>query len=435
MLLLRHERDLLPQRLERQVDEPDAADVHATAPRRVDAREQAAERRLARARRPDDRDALARLEVEVDAVQHVALGDVRVAHLFGAQPVVLGAVVRRRPVGWHGGDADEACEGRRADLDLVQPRDEPVDGIGELDDVQRDRRHLPDRGMAGRDEPAAPGERRRHGQHVRELGSREPDRAQVERPLLGAHGFLEVGVEAAHEFLAQSQCLDRSAAVDRLTDGAGHARVRGPLPQVAGRRAAQVPARADDERQHSGEARERGGRAHPDGGDDGEDRRDGRDQRLRDGEADGALHRGDVGGRARDEVAGAGALDGRQRQREHAVHEVLAQLREHLLGEHERGAAREQRQRRLREQEGGEDEHDLVDVGTRRPFLDGLDETAEQGRPGEARGSSGAVERDDECETAAVAPGEDPRLGAQLDAAGDGEELAHSSSPRVTVSR
>ena len=52
--------------------------------RRVDAGEQAAERRLARARRADDGDALARLEVEVDAVQDVAALDVRVADVVGA---------------------------------------------------------------------------------------------------------------------------------------------------------------------------------------------------------------------------------------------------------------------------------------------------------------------------------------------------------------
>jgi hypothetical protein len=68
VLLLGHERDLLAQRVERQVDEPDAADVDATHARRVDAGEQPAERRLAGARRADDRHALARLEVEVDPV-------------------------------------------------------------------------------------------------------------------------------------------------------------------------------------------------------------------------------------------------------------------------------------------------------------------------------------------------------------------------------
>ena len=337
--------------------------------------------------------------------------------------------------GVHGGDADEACEGRGADLDLVQPRDQPVDGVGELDDVERDRGHFADRGVAGGDEPAAPGERRRDGQHVRELGGREPDRSQIERPLLGAQGVFEVGVEAADEFLAQSQRLDRAAALDRLADDAGDLCVGGPLPEVAGGRAAEVPACADDERQHAGKAGERRGRTHPDGGHDRQHDRHGGDQSLRDGEADGALHRGHIGGRARDEIAGAGAFDGRERQREHAVHELLAQLGEHLLGEHERRAAREPRQHRLREQERGEHEHRLVDVRARGAFVDGLDEAAEQRRAGEARGSGGAVERDDQRERAAVSSGEDAGLVAQLAAAGDREELAHSSSPRVTVSR
>ena len=84
------------QRLERQVDEPHAADLDAALARRVDAREQAPERRLARAGRPDDGDALAGLEVEVDAVQDVAVVDVRVAHVVGAQAVVVGLVVVRR---------------------------------------------------------------------------------------------------------------------------------------------------------------------------------------------------------------------------------------------------------------------------------------------------------------------------------------------------
>ena len=59
-------------------------------------------------------------------------------------------------------------------------------------------------------------------------------------------------------------------------------------------------------------------------------------ERLGDREPDRARERVDVGGRARDEVADPGPLDGRERQREHAPHEVVAQLGEHPLGEHER---------------------------------------------------------------------------------------------------
>src|SRR5205085_11824684 len=90
---------------------------------------------------------------------------------------------------------------------------------------------------------------------------------------------------------------------------------------------------------------------------------------------------------------------------------------------------------RLREQERGEHEHRLVDRRTRGAFLDGLDEAAEQRRAGEARSSGGAVQRDDQRQATAVSSRENPRLGAQLAAARDREQLAHSSSPRVTVSR
>ena len=60
VLLLRDERDLLAQRLQRELDEMDAADLDAARPGRVDPREEPAERRLACAGGPDDRDALAR---------------------------------------------------------------------------------------------------------------------------------------------------------------------------------------------------------------------------------------------------------------------------------------------------------------------------------------------------------------------------------------
>ena len=39
--------------------------------------------------RADDGDSLAGLEVELDPVQHVAAGNVRVAHVVGAEPVVV----------------------------------------------------------------------------------------------------------------------------------------------------------------------------------------------------------------------------------------------------------------------------------------------------------------------------------------------------------
>ena len=109
VLLLRDERDLAAQRLEREVDEADAADLDPARARRVDAREQTAERRLARARRPDDGDALARLEVEVDAVQDVAAVDVRVAHVVGRSRSSSGSLVGRGAVGRDAGRCRRAA--------------------------------------------------------------------------------------------------------------------------------------------------------------------------------------------------------------------------------------------------------------------------------------------------------------------------------------
>ena len=208
------------------------------------------------------------------------------------------------------------------------------------------------------------------GSDVGELGGREPDRPQEERAPLGAVGVAQVGVDPPHALLAQAERLERAAALDRLADRAGERRVRGALPEVA------RPARASGTsacRTKSTGTPTMHGRA-----------ASGLTQiaaatvstaviaaisRLRHGEADRARQRVDVGGRPRDQVAGAGALDRRERQREHAAHEVLAQLGEHLLGEHERGAPREQGQRSSARRGRREHEDDLVDVRVVVPSL------------------------------------------------------------------
>ncbi len=317
--------------------------------------EQPAERRLAGARGPDDGDPLARLEIEPDPVQHVAARDVGVADVVRAQPVVLGLLAARRAVGRHVGDADEPGERGAADLHLVEPREQPVDRVGELLDVEHDRRHLADRGMPVGDEPAAPGERRDDGQDVGDVDGREPDRAQPERVPLRGVGVGEVGVDPARPLGREAERLDGAAAVDRLARGAGHRRVRRALPEVAGRRVAEVPPRPDDQDRRTDETGQRSDRADPDCGGDDEERRHARDRRLGDREPDRARERVDVGGRARDEVADPGPLDGRERQRQHAPHEVVAQLGEHPLGEHEGRPAGEEGEHRLGDEEDRQD--------------------------------------------------------------------------------
>jgi hypothetical protein len=395
VLLLRDERDLLAEGLEWQVDEAHAAHLHRARARRVDSREEAPERRLARARRPDDRHALSRLEIEVDAVQHIPPLDVREADVAGAQIRPRGLLVARDPVGRHRGDPDEPRERSGADLDLVEPRDEAVDGVGELDGVEDDRGHLPHVRVARMDEPAAPCEGGDDGQHIGDLRRREPERPQSQRVPLGAVRLVEVAVDVADTLLVERERLDGEPAVDGLADRPRQRRIRGALTQVALRRPLEVPAGPDPERGDADHERECRRGAHPDRGRDRQRCRHRGDERLGDGEADRPRERVDVGGRARDEVAHAGALDRRQRQREDVAHEVLPELGEHPLREDEGRAPRRPGQRGLQEDEPGEHGCDPVDVRGRRPPLDRLDETAEQRRADEPGGRGQPVERDD----------------------------------------
>ena len=104
--------------------------------------------------------------------------------------------------------------------------------------------------------------------------------------------------------------------------------VGGALPQVAVAGALEVPARASAR----APAPRRAARARPAASEEGRHRR--RDHRRhgdedrRDAEPDDVRERLDVVGRARHEVAGAGPLDGRQRQAHRAGDELLAQLGE-----------------------------------------------------------------------------------------------------------
>jgi hypothetical protein len=248
----------------------------------------------------------------------------------------------------------------------------------------------------------------------------------------------EIGVDAPHAVRAEPQRLDRAPALDRLAQRSGEDGVGGALREVGLRGAPQVPAGADPEDGDAGDARDRGDRADPHRRAHGEHGGDGGDERLGDGEADRPRERVDIGRRPRDEVAGAGPLDGREREREHAAHEVLAELGEDRLGEDERGAAGEPGDHRLDEQEAGEHKDELVDVRLRRPVRERLDELADEPGRGEPGRGGGRVERDHGGEPPAVAGREQPRLNREILARSDGEPLDHaasSSSPRVTVSR
>ena len=378
MLLLRHERNLLPKRLERELDEPDAADLDLPGARRVDAREKPAECRLARARRADDGNALARAQVEVDAVEHVPADEVRVPHVPRRELDAVGLTIGRSPVGRNGGDADEPRERRGADLDLVEPGDEPVDRVGQLLRVEDDGRDLADRGMTRVNEPPTP-EQPGDDRAARRRSRRSGTSTSAAEACTAPPGRRpEVGVRPADAVLVEAERLDREPAVDRLAHAPREPRVGGALPEVPLRRAAQVPPRSDPERRDAGDERERRGRAHPDRCGHGEHGRERGDEGLGDREPNRSSQRVDVGRRAGHEVARPRALDGRERKREDAAHEVLAQLGEHQLRDDERRPSRAQVSTVCSTMKHREDEHDRVDVRARRPLRDRLDERAEQ---------------------------------------------------------
>ena len=64
----------------------------------------------------------------------------------------------------HDRDADQTRERRLADLEFVEPRDDAVDRVVDLHDVERDRRRGADGDVVVQRQPPAPGERGGDGQ-------------------------------------------------------------------------------------------------------------------------------------------------------------------------------------------------------------------------------------------------------------------------------
>jgi hypothetical protein len=124
----------------------------------VDASQQPAQRRLARPRRADDGQSLARHQVEVHAVEHVASGAVGEADVLGHQPLVRRLLVAGDPVVGHHLHAEDPRQRGGADLHLVEPGDQPVNRVHDLHGVERDRGDRAEGGVTVRDQPAAPGQ-------------------------------------------------------------------------------------------------------------------------------------------------------------------------------------------------------------------------------------------------------------------------------------
>ena len=260
-------------------------------------------------------------------------------------------------------------------------------------------------------------------------------RAEKQRPPLGPVSVGKVGVDLPDAAPAEPERIHGAAAVDRFPHGARHRGVRRPLPEVPRRCAAQVPARPDQDRRQPDHTGQRQDRADDDGRDDRQQDGDCGDQRLGDREAHRARERVDVGCRAGDEIACARPLDDGERQREHLAHEVLAQMREHPLREHERRAARKPGQHRLRDDGYDENCDQTVDVRGRRALLHRLDQLAEQERTDEAGDGCERVQNEHDRQRPAIQAQQDGRVPAHLRPFRDRQPLIHAASSRVTANR
>ena len=230
-----------------------------------------------------------------------------------------------------------------------------------------------------------------------------------------------------------AQRVDGPGALHGLGQPVGHRRVRGVLPQVAGRRPVQVPAGADPDDRYGDQQRQ--GQQRPDQHQraDHQEHRDHRDHRLGHREPHAPRQRVDVTGGPGQQVTRAGPLHGGQRQAEHPLDELLAQVGQDPLAEAGRGQMREVHQNRLHHHETGDRPGEPVDHPDPVVVLDRLDEIAQQPRPGQAGDRRHHVQPDREAERARVAPEQIPGVPPDLGGIGHRQHGAHSSSSRSTA--
>ena len=107
------------------------------------------------------------------------------------------------------------------------------------------------------------------------------------------------------------------------------------------------------------------------------------------------------------------------------VEEVLAQVGQHLLAEHERHRPGPPRQQRLRDDERREQRADLVDVGLGRAVLDRLDQHTQQPRPGQPGHRGEGVQDQHPGQRARVPGGQRAGVRPRLASGGDGQRAPH----------
>ncbi len=235
--------------------------------------------------------------------------------------------------------------------------------------------------------------------------------------------------------LLEAQRLDGPGALDGLGEGRVDPGVRRALAQVAVLGAGEVPPQPDHQRRDAEQAGQRHPPADRDGGHEGQDGGDQGDRPLGQRVADRPAELVDVARGPGEEVARAGGLDDADGQREGVGHEVLPQLRQHLLAEHLGDVPGIAGQHRGHQQEAGQHDHDAVDVGEGRALLDRLHEVAEQARRSERGQRCSDVECDRRSEQARVSPRDVTRVAAYALRVGDGRAVRLIDPPPSSRAR
>ena len=324
MVFLGDQADLGAQLLQGQLEQRDAAEPYRAGSWSVDPGQQAPEGGFAGAARSDDGEPFAGADGQVEAVQDVATGQVGEPDVGRDQPLTVGAGSGGTAVGGHVGDPDQPGQRGGADLQLVDPAEQPVERVDEQLHVQGDGRDLGQGSLAAGVQGAAEQDHPDDGQHERQVDQRKPDHPQPQGVPLDGVGSSDLGLALAQSGVLAAQGLDGPRAVGGLGQPGGDLGVRRPFAQIASGRAAQVPAGRKPQDRAGDEHRARHLRCGQEGGRDGQDGRQRGNQHLGDGVADGLAQRVDVGGRAAEQVAGSGPFDRRQRERDDPFEEVFA---------------------------------------------------------------------------------------------------------------